>query len=694
MRFKLTALAALSLASTQVFSAPFTQCPSEGFLVQDKVARLYSVNLAGSFQREIAPSGWTSAKLNALAFNTFDNYLYAYDYALGDIVKIGEDFNVQGIGAELGGMSFYVGDISTDQNLMYLYRKGSGIYRVSLDDSDPDFAKAELVENSQSFAPAIFDMAFHPYDGKAYAVDRNGVLLQIDVETPENSIELGNVGQSGTFGAAYFDASGYLYISSNSDGYVYQIDVAASVPTATLFFKGPASSNNDGARCAFAPLSSAETAATDFGRAPDSYGTTLAENGARHGAANPELYLGDIVSYEADAHLVVVDSSNDNDGVQLLTDLKLGQKALLQLTASNTGFVSAWIDLDGNGEFDTDEVLISDLAVASGVNRTAIAIPNSAVAGETWMRVRFSSGESLAPTGGAADGEVEDYPVTIAVGGTTELYYPRKDTYATIAFEDNWPLTGDYDMNDVVIRYRLSQTTTDDQLNAIKLEGEVVAMGASYHNGFALRLSGLDRNMIDEANIAYTINGADPGFSPLETDRQEAIIIVAEDLHDYVTPGEECKYYRTEAGCGSSIQMTFSITVPVVAGVSATELGEFPLDPFIFATPGFERSYIFGEAPGRRFEIHLKNQAPTEAFQMSFFGRGEDSSVPANGEYFANTNGMPWALNIPYEWQHPLEYMDITYAYPKFREHVRSKGTTNLDWYLETEGLTRNIFSN
>lgn len=694
MKFKLTVLAALSLASTQAFSAPFTQCPSEGFLVQDKVARLYAVNLAGSFQREIAPSGWTSTKLNALAFNTFDNYLYAYDYTLGDIVKIGEDFSVQGIGAELGGLTFYVGDISTDQNLMYLYRSGSGIYRVVLDEADPDFAKAVLVENSQSFTPAIYDMAFHPYDGKAYAVDRNGVLLQIDVESPENSIELGNVGQSGTFGAAYFDASGFLYISRNNDGYVYQVDVAASVPEATLFFKGPASSNNDGARCAFAPLSSVETAAIDFGRAPDSYGTTLADNGARHGAANSELYLGATVSYEADAGLVVVDSIDDNDGVQLLTDLQVGQGALLQIIASNSGFVSAWIDLDGDGEFASDEAIISDLAVSAGVNLTGITIPNNAVAGDSWMRLRFSSGEGLAPTGGAADGEVEDYPVTIAVGATTELYYPRKDGYATIAFEDNWPLIGDYDMNDVVVRYRLSQTTTDGQLSEITLEGEVVAMGASYHNGFALRLSGLDRNMIDEANIAFTINGADPGFSPLEAGRQEAIIIVAEDLHDYVTPGEQCKYYRTEAGCGSSIQMTFSITVPVVAGVAAAELGEFPLDPFIFATPGFERSYIFGEAPGRRFEIHLKNQAPTEAFQMNFLGRGEDSSVPANGEYFANTNGMPWALNIPYEWQHPLEYLDITYAYPKFHEHVRSKGTENLDWYLETEGLPRNIFSN
>ncbi len=694
MKLKLTALAALTLTSAQALAAPFTQCPSEGFLVQDQVARLYSVNLAGGFQREIAPAGWTSAKLNALAFNTFDNYLYAYSYGHGDIVKIDSDFNIQPIGADLGGMTFFVGDVSTTENALYLYRKGTGIYRVSLDENDKKFAEAKLIKDSAAFAPAIFDMAFHPYDGKAYAVDRNGVLVQIDPNNPANSVELGNIGQSGTFGAAYFDAAGYLYISRNNDGYVFQVDVAASTPTATLFFKGPASSNNDGARCAFAGLSSASSAVTDFGRAPDSYGTTLANNGARHGAANPLLHLGATVNYEADANLVKIDALNDNDGVQLLTDLQSGQNALAQITASGAGFVSAWMDLNGNGSFDTNEALISDMAVTSGSNRASIAIPANAKTGETWMRVRFSTSTGLSATGGAADGEVEDYPITIANGATTEVYYPSKNGFATIAFEDNWPLTGDYDMNDVVVRYRLSKTIAGDTLKSIRLEGEVVAMGASYHNGFALRLSGLKRSMINEANITYTINGSNPGFSPLEPHRQDAIIIVAEDLHDYATPGENCKYYRTEAGCGSSIQMQFSITVPMADGVNAANLGEFPLDPFIFATPGFERSYVFGEAPGRRFEVHLKNQAPTEAFQANFFGRGQDASAPASGEYFANENGMPWALNIPYEWKHPLEYMDITYAYPEFHDNVRSQGKKNLDWYLESKGRAKNLFSN
>ncbi len=694
MKLKTTLAATLALTGAQALASPFTNCPSEGFLVQDQVARLYGVNLAGGFQREIAPAGWTSSKLNALAFNSFDNYLYAYSYGHGDIVKIDSNFTMTPIGSDLGGLSFYVGDVSTTENALYLYRKGKGIYRVSLDESDKEFAQSKLIKNSASFAPAIFDLAFHPNDGKAYAVDRNGVLIQIDTAKPGNSAELGNIGQPGTFGAAYFDASGYLYVSRNNDGHVFRIDVSAATPTAELFFVGPASSNNDGARCAFAPLSSREVPATDFGRAPDSYGTSLNANGARHGAADPQLHLGKIVSYEADAFLVSIDALSDDDGVQFLTDLQTGNPAQLQINASGSGLVSAWMDFNGNGQFENSEVVISDLGVTAGSQRVAIDVPQNSKTGETWLRVRFSTTPGLEPTGGAADGEVEDYAVNINDGALTQEFYPRKNGFATLAFEDNWPLTGDYDMNDVVVRYRLSKSTAGESLRAVTIEGEVVAMGASYHNGFAMRLSGLRSSMIDEANISYTINGVDPGFSPLEPGRDDAIIIVAEDLQDFTTPGENCKYYRTEQGCGSSVQMSFKITVPMVNGVSANSLGDFPFDPFIFATPGFERSYVFGEAPGRRFEVHLKNQAPTEAFQANFFGRGDDASEPASGSYFVNANGMPWALNIPYEWKHPLEYMDITYAYPEFHDHVRSKGNKNLDWYLESKGRAKNLFSN
>ncbi|MCA2492196.1 MULTISPECIES: DUF4114 domain-containing protein, partial [Vibrio] len=40
---------------------------------------------------------------------------------------------------------------------------------------------------------------------------------------------------------------------------------------------------------------------------------------------------------------------------------------------------------------------------------------------------------------------------------TVTSVYPSSDTYATMAFEDRWPLMGDYDFNDVVWRYRVTE---------------------------------------------------------------------------------------------------------------------------------------------------------------------------------------------------------------------------------------------
>ena len=139
-------------------------------------------------------------------------------------------------------------------------------------------------------------------------------------------------------------------------------------------------------------------------------------------------------------------------------------------------------------------------------------------------------------------------------------------------------------------------------------------------------------------NYTSNINGVEQNTSPLETGRNEAIFIIASDLGDFVTPGENCRFYRTEAGCGSNIQMTFSLEIPMEVNINKADVADFPYDPFIFASDGHQRNYLFGEAPGRRFEIHLKNQTPTEAFQSNFLGRGDDASNASNGEYFINEN--------------------------------------------------------
>lgn len=690
----LFALSATSILATDLNATPFTECPTEAFLIQDKLANLYGVQLATGFFEKISPTDWGEEKMNALAFSTHDNYLYAYNYYYGSIVRIGSDNQVEPLAlTNPPNKGFYVGDISLSENAYYLYRPGSsfGLYRISLDPDNADYLTMINIVNGTTLNHAIYDLAFHPDNGFAYSVDRWGNLWKIDVQQG-TSVKLSNVGEAGTFGAVYFDVTGNLYISRNSDGNIFRINTNWNYPVAEFFAYGPASSNNDGARCALAPIVSQDDPTTDFGDAPDSYGSSINNNGARHDIGDGTLYLGQNVSTEPNAYADNGSSIDDNDGIQFVTGVEAGKTSIVDITSSADGYINAWVDSDRDGQFNVDEQIIVSEPVTSGSNVVAYDVPTWGESGTTWARFRLSSEESIGAVGGVSDGEVEDYKIDISQQNVTTSYYPAADTFATLAFEDNWPLVGDYDMNDLVVHYRLTSYDAEGTLLRVKIEGEIVAIGASYHNGFAFRLPGLLREQVDTGRLAFSINDVEQQVSPLEQGREEAIFIIANDLWDFVTPGEDCKYYRSEAGCGSNIQMTFSLEIPLEANVNKSDVAQFPYDPFIFSTPDKERNYIFGEAPGRRFEIHLKNQAPTEAFQMNFLGRGSDTSSVEYGHYFINENGLPWAINIPYEWEHPLEYMDIKYAYPNFHSFVTSSGTLNTDWFINEKSIVKNVF--
>ena len=687
-------LFAIGMGSASLHAQPFTECPTEAFLIQDKLANLYGVQLATGFYEKTSPADWNQQKMNALAFSIHDRYLYAFNYYFGTIVRIGADFQVEPIPlSNLPNKGFYVGDISVLENAYYLYRPGGsfGLFRVSLDASSDDYLQMVNIVNGTTLNLAIYDLAFHPDNGFAYAVDRWGNLWKIDVQAG-TSVKLSNVGESGTFGAVYFDVTGNLYISRNNDGNIFRINTNWDYPVAEFFAYGPSSSNNDGARCALAPIVSQDSPTTDFGDAPDSYGSSINNNGARHDVGDGTLFLGENVLTEPNAYADDGSGVDDNDGIQFVTGVEAGKTAIVDITSSADGFVNAWVDADKDGEFDADEQVIISEAVNAGSNIVAYDVPTWSETGSTWARFRLSSEESLSPIGGVSDGEVEDYKIDIAEQNVTAMHYPSSNTWATLAFEDNWPLVGDYDMNDLVVNYRLSSYDVEGTLMRVKIEGQVVAIGASYHNGFAFRLPGLLRNEVDTNRLIFKINGVEQNISPLEEGKDEAIFIIADDLWDFVTSGETCKYYRTEEGCGSNIQMTFSIEIPLEANVNKDNVANFPYDPFIFSSEGQERNYVFGEAPGRRFEVHLKNQAPTEAFQSNFLGRGDDASDAENGEYFINANGMPWAINIPYEWEHPVEYMDIKYAYPDFHSFVTSSGGLNVDWFTVEKSDANNVF--
>ncbi len=174
----------------------------------------------------------------------------------------------------------------------------------------------------------------------------------------------------------------------------------------------------------------------DLGDLPDTtsatgagdYQTLLANTGPRHVLNSvPEngLKLGGFVDDESDGQpdpQALGDDDDaggsipdDEDGV-FIPDLTQGEESTLVISVENAGGtrkLDAFIDWSGDGDFaDPDETYALD--VTDGDNHLVLEVPMTAVTGVLLgARFRLSTAGGLSPYGEAADGEVEDYLVTI-----------------------------------------------------------------------------------------------------------------------------------------------------------------------------------------------------------------------------------------------------------------------------------------
>lgn len=697
-QFKPAVATLFALSSCHVAADAFDSCPSQAFLMQDTTAQLYGVNLVTGNVNLLSSNLGTNNRINGFGFSNHDRYLYGWGYQHNTIVKIGNDYQIEPLTVtNKPGANFFVGDVALSENAYYLYKKGGnyGLYRVSLDEADSDYLDMQRVTDGASLSMLIYDLAFHPTDGYAYSVDKYGDLYRIDVTVGTKS-KVSNVGQRGTFGAVYFDVNGTFYISRNQDGHIYRIDVDGDNPKAELFAYGPSSGNNDGARCAMAPIiDESEPATTDFGDAPDSYLTSLASNGARHGIVEG-LHLGSAIDGEYDAHISPFsdeESNDDEDGVNFITAFEAGLDGFMQVTVEGDGYLSVWVDWDQDGTFETNDQLIADKSLTTGTHYIFEETPIDVTSGTTWARVRYTTTTGVGPSGGVTDGEVEDYQVAVVNPGNRLV----NNVPYFLAFEDNWPETGDYDFNDVVMRLNSSMIVSEDNhVKKLRMSGELTAMGASYNNGFAIQLEGITNDDIDTDSIRFTINGKEVNTPLLETGTVNTVLKISEDLWQHVTAGG-CWFYKTEQGCTSQHEFKFSISLRFTRDIGVNAFPQAPYDPFIFATDDTEHGELFGENPGRGLEIHLKNKAPTALANTNYFGLAEDATDLASGATYQTENGLPWAIAINAstysDWQHPLEYVDILRAYPEFAEFVNSNGTAKQSWFKKENADSTKVYS-
>ena len=164
------------------------------------------------------------------------------------------------------------------------------------------------------------------------------------------------------------------------------------------------------------------TVSLDFGDAPAPYPTLLADNGARHEATgltlgtNRDDELNGVHSTTANAD-DTTGSPDDEDGVTFGT-IQVGQLGATVTVnvqgITTTGKLDAWIDFNGDGSWGGPGEQIADhVAMVDGNNTLTFDVPSFAIDGTTFARFRLSTAGNLGPEDAAADGEVEDYAVTI-----------------------------------------------------------------------------------------------------------------------------------------------------------------------------------------------------------------------------------------------------------------------------------------
>lgn len=222
----------------------------------------------------------------------------------------------------------------------------------------------------------------------------------------------------------------------------------------------------------------------DFGDAPGSYPNLLVDphgEGAQHALNANGLHLGAGVSADADGQESPGANLDTFDDGILLNPVIAGDTAsTVTIISSGNGFIDAWMDFNGDGDWnDPGEKILSSRAVVAGANSVSFVVPPGVVVGNIAARFRLSSAGGLTTTGKAADGEVEDYLVSVLPQGFTGLLPDPNRPGQTALF-----ITGTQASDNIFVSQTYGTNIIQVRINGVNL-GEFIPTGGVYIWGLA-----------------------------------------------------------------------------------------------------------------------------------------------------------------------------------------------------------------
>ncbi|MFP5039655.1 LruC domain-containing protein [Parasediminibacterium sp. JCM 36343] len=247
-------------------------------------------------------------------------------------------------------------------------------------------------------------------------------------------------------------------------------------------------------------------------------------------------------------------------------------------------------------------------------------------------------------------------------------YFPSATQYGTLAYEDNWPLQGDYDMNDLVVSYRYKMVlNAKSQLVEIDADFAPIAAGANFQNGFGVKfpfttatVQSVSGQKLANGYIKLNANGTEAG-------QTNAVIIPFDGAKQLISNPSGASFVNTDPNQAKVVGDTAHIAIVLTAPITLTDPSTF--DPFLISN--LRRDY----------EVHLPGFAPTALANAKLLGTGNDASVPAAGIYYVTKLNYPFAINFADGFNYPVEQAPINTSYLHFFDWTLSGGTNYADWY-------------
>lgn len=257
-------------------------------------------------------------------------------------------------------------------------------------------------------------------------------------------------------------------------------------------------------------------------------------------------------------------------------------------------------------------------------------------------------------------------------------YFPGKNQFATLAFEDLWPSVGDYDLNDLVLDCNYWYiTNAQNKVVDVKPKFYVRAGGATLKNGFGFQFDGVVPSAVESVIIlpsnTFQYNYINLAPNGVENNQEKAVVI-AFDNYENVIHRAGGSFYNTVNNGFYGISDTVYVDLHFATPQLQSAVGTPPYNPFII------------KSLTRGMEIHLPDRIPTSLADPSFFGAEDDNSDPATGRYYKTNRNLPWAIMTPQKFDYTWELVEIVFGHLKFGAWAESGGVQYTDWYKDLSG--------